>query len=383
MRILVLSKRQYTGKDLLDDRYGRLYEIPRHLALNNHQVVGLCLSYRQKPEGLIQGPDIDGSPVAWHSVNLGLSGLPGVLRHQRLLARVTTEFDPQLLLACSDALHIIAGRQIAQKLHIPWVADLYDNFESFGLTRTPGITSLFRKAVGKADGVICVSNTLNHYTQATCHPHGVVKTVVNGTDREIFRPLDKHHCRKKLGLPEDAKIIGTAGALSNSRGIDTLFKGFAQLAKEDHRIHLALAGPVGRDVSIPTGPRSHYLGNLSHAEVPIFLNALDVAVICNIDSPFGRYCFPQKAYEILACRVPLVAAAVGAVAELLENHSEHLYTPDNSKSLIRSIQRQLNTPSTVDIAIRTWTELSTEVENILAEVLATNTMPQLFNQHHE
>lgn len=40
MRILVLSKRRYTGKDLLDDRYGRLYEIPAGLVARGHAVVG-------------------------------------------------------------------------------------------------------------------------------------------------------------------------------------------------------------------------------------------------------------------------------------------------------------------------------------------------------
>jgi len=32
MRIVVLSKRQYTNKDVIDDRYGRLWEIPMALA---------------------------------------------------------------------------------------------------------------------------------------------------------------------------------------------------------------------------------------------------------------------------------------------------------------------------------------------------------------
>ena len=44
MRILVLSKRQYTGKDLLDDHYGRIFEIPEELSKKGHAVRGVTLS---------------------------------------------------------------------------------------------------------------------------------------------------------------------------------------------------------------------------------------------------------------------------------------------------------------------------------------------------
>ena len=52
MRILVLTKRQYMGKDLLDDAYGRFYELPLELAALGHEVRGVCASYRRREEGL-------------------------------------------------------------------------------------------------------------------------------------------------------------------------------------------------------------------------------------------------------------------------------------------------------------------------------------------
>ena len=67
-KILVLTKRQYTHKDLLDDRFGRLREIPLELARRGHRVTGLCLSYRSREEDWVS----DG-PVRWKSINAGLS----------------------------------------------------------------------------------------------------------------------------------------------------------------------------------------------------------------------------------------------------------------------------------------------------------------------
>ena len=48
MRILVLTKRQYMGKDLIDDRFGRFRELPLESARLGHELRGLCLNYRQK-----------------------------------------------------------------------------------------------------------------------------------------------------------------------------------------------------------------------------------------------------------------------------------------------------------------------------------------------
>ena len=72
MKILVLTKRQYMGKDLLDDRFGRFREIPLELARFGHQVLGICLSYRTKEEDQVEDRDASSeATVVWHSFNIG------------------------------------------------------------------------------------------------------------------------------------------------------------------------------------------------------------------------------------------------------------------------------------------------------------------------
>lgn len=48
MRILVLTKRQYMAKDLIDDRFGRFWKLPMELARLGHKRRGLRLNYREK-----------------------------------------------------------------------------------------------------------------------------------------------------------------------------------------------------------------------------------------------------------------------------------------------------------------------------------------------
>ena len=80
--------------------------------------------------------------------------------------------------------------------------------------------------------------------------------------RDFLDLRNQQECRGQLNLPEGARIIGTAGALDSSRGIDTLFKAFSLLSRQDNDVHLAIAGPRERGIRIPTGPNVHDLGVL-------------------------------------------------------------------------------------------------------------------------
>ena len=130
-RLLVLSKRQYTNRDLLDDRFGRIRELPLQLALRGFQVNGLCLSYKKKKEGKM----LDG-PVLWESLNAGSLKLPGLLRFILRASSLASRAD--VIWACSDSFYGIIGYWLSRRYHVPLVFDLYDNFEYFLAAKTSG-----------------------------------------------------------------------------------------------------------------------------------------------------------------------------------------------------------------------------------------------------
>lgn len=349
MRILVLSKRQYTGKDLLDDHYGRLYEIPAALAKQGHQVTGLTLSYRSRTHGLYERPDSPG--LRWYSIN----ALPfGLLRYRHQLLETAHACQPDIIWACSDTPHALIGWFLKTKLGRPLVIDLYDNFESFGLNRIPGMTSLLRAACHKADGLSLVSNTLREYVYANYAAAAPSVVIGNGIRDDLFFARDRAVARSRLGLPSNARLIGSAGAIDSSRGIDDLFKAFLRLAKQDENLWLVHAGPKDSMPSKFHHERIIDLGILPQEQIPWLLSALDVAVICNRDSAFGRYCFPQKFYEAIACGTPLVAAAVGDVASLLQHRPECLYPPGDHDGLAARISQLFMQPSQPGLPVLTW-----------------------------
>ena len=232
-----------------------------------------------------------------------------------------------------------------------------------------GVLPRFKRAVQSADGVTCVSHSLAKLIASSYGRQGASLVLENSARTDLFAPRERSACRKQLGLPEQALIIGTAGALDKSRGVNALFRAFELLLKKKPALHLALAGPRSRFNEIPMEPMVHDLGTLPLDIVPALFNALDLAVICNRNSAFGRHCFPQKAYEIIACRVPLVAAAVGSMNELLSEYPECLYEPENANSLAQVIERQLEARTIVDLRAPSWAESARELEAYFQEVL--------------
>ena len=365
MRIAFICKRRYMGKDVIADRYARLYEIPYQLAARGHDVLGLCLSYHGDPDGDWQHPTPDGS-LRWRSRAVGLAALPRLACSPTWMLRELRAFGPDWVIGASDIIHVALGAWCARKLQCSFAADLYDNFESFGMARIPGAKRALRDAVRHAAVVSCTSQALSDHVQRAYGARGCVITLPSTVDLQRFRPADRMACRDALGLPRDALLIGTAGGLLGSRGIATVYRGFSRLAEQDLRVHLVVAGPVDPQHPPPRDPRVHYLGELAHERVAELFAALDLGVVYLRDTAFGRYCFPQKAYEMAACGLDFVAADVGAMRALLSHAPQRMYAADDALDLARALREGLANPGCPPVVPHDWSQLVATLESELA-----------------
>jgi teichuronic acid biosynthesis glycosyltransferase TuaC len=356
------------SRDLLDDRYGRFRELPLALAAHGLRVRGICLSYRNRPEGEVDDTSPEGT-VRWLSLAARRLLSPGKNGYWAALERVAGEDAPDIVWAGSDALQCRLGVAAARRLGARLVLDLYDNFESYPLARVPGVNAMLRASVRASDAVSCISAPLARKLREDYGYRGPVEVVENAIPRDSFVPRDKARSRARFGLPAHARIVGTAGALSRSRGIGCLLRAFESLSPRHLDLHLVLAGPLDPGVALPSDPRVHYLGLLPATEIPELLPALDVSVICNRDSEFGRYCFPQKLYESLACQVPVVVAGVGAMAELLESYPDYLFPPEDDVVLARRIEALLVQPSLPPLPVPTWPQLGARLHALMSGLL--------------
>lgn len=336
MKILVVCKRQYTGRDLLDDQYGRLFEIPEELARLGHQVKGLAVSYRKRREGVFTPKGVE-----WQSLN----ALP-IISHAKIIMAIKTaiiQFDPDIIWTSSDASIIHCGAIACNELDKPFVVDFYDNYESFMLTKLPFVKKMLYSACLKSVGITAVTQLLSEHLRGRGIDQEIPISVLgNGINAGLFYVREKEACRQALKLPAKALLVGTAGALDSSRGIRVLFDAFEIASREIENLHLVVAGPRDGTIGAYKNSRIIDLGNRSPADIPVVLGSLDLAIICNLDSDFGRFCYPQKLEEILACRIPFLAANVGelAVALPLSQQFQARSSIDLAKKILQSFSRE-------------------------------------------
>lgn len=120
--------------------------------------------------------------------------------------------------------------------------------------------------------------------------------IPNGVNLSKFRPLNKGLVRESLGWDRDREKILFAANPSR------LVKNFQLL-----EISLSL-------LSSTTLPDIHVLENITHEQIPIFMNAADVVVLTSLFE--GS---PNVIKEAMACNCPIVATDVGDVRWVLGN----------------------------------------------------------------
>src|SRR5690606_30607668 len=130
-------------------------------------------------------------------------------------------------------------------------------------------------------------------------------------------------------------------SLSRMKGIDIIYAAWNRLREDHPDARLVLAGSADTQVPVDLDASVIYLGQLDERGVSRLFQALDVGIVSIADSQFGRYCFPQKFYEMLASNLPIVASNVGAMPELLKDHPNLLFDADEPESLVQALERQL------------------------------------------
>ncbi|MBS9723633.1 MULTISPECIES: glycosyltransferase family 4 protein [Stutzerimonas] len=364
MKIVFVCKRHYTGKDVIRHRFGRLYEFPTQLARLGHQVTVLCLDYRNddRHDDFIE--QFGSGSVRWviATVHKVLGFEIGVIY------RSIKAVQPDVVVGSSDIPSLWLARRLSRLLGVAYAVDLYDNYESFGQARIPGFRHVLKASIRDAGTIIVVSSALREKITNDYAPHGAVVVMTNGISRSSFFPGDRATARAALGLPLNSRLIGTAGNLSRMKGLDTVYNAWTRLEGFTENIYLVIAGRVDPEFPVPSGARVIYLGELLEAQVSHLFRALDVGIIPAHDSEFGRYCFPQKLFEMVACGLPVVAAKVGAITQALRASPEVLFAPGDDEGLTAAVILQLENSHLADIKPMEWSELIESVEPVILDL---------------
>lgn len=333
MRILLLCKRHYTSRDLLGDRFGRLYHLPLHWS-READVRVICLDYRgdaeeRLREGRLEILSLPARPAR----------LPGSLLR---LWREVGAFAPSVLVASSDIAYGILGLVLARHAGLPMAYDLYDDYRTFRVNRLTGLAAAFLPVCRRAGLLVCASAPLSD-ALAMVNANRLVAG--NGYDPSLFRRDGERSPRAALGIADNALLLAYPGAPGPHLDLPLLIAALDRLNARGWPARALLIGP-GSAESARLSPYLLAHPPVSQVALAPLLRSADIGIAPYRATPQTMVSAPCKIAEFLACGLPCVAADVSDVARW-RAHGVLTYPPGDVDAFVRCIEQLRQAPPPV------------------------------------
>ena len=190
--------------------------------------------------------------------------------------------------------------------------------------------------------IVCCANSSEIAHIQLGYDPDKMEVIYNGIDSELFRlmPSGRAELRSRLGISDDAPLIGMAGRLHRHKDHKTFFSAARMLRKECPEAHFILCG----EGIVPENPRlaaeiseglqghCHLIG--PQRDMPSFYSALDIAANSSITEAF-----PLAVGEAMACEVPCVVTDVGDSPALVGDTGK--IVPPQQPALMTAAWREL------------------------------------------
>ncbi len=189
-----------------------------------------------------------------------------------------------------------------------------------------------------ADATTVINSTLHSRAEALgIRPESILR-LPNGADPQSIRLLDRDKARLALGLPQEAPLIGYLGSMFPADR-DLLAAAFELVRQHYPSLGCVLIGNPKNDLLQTSGIIR--TGFVSPDVLNLYLAACDVLCLPLTDTVANRGRFPSKLADYFAAGRPIVASAVGDVADLLEQTGAGLATPPSPEGIACGIETLL------------------------------------------
>ena len=196
-----------------------------------------------------------------------------------------------------------------------------------------------RMVVRRASGIVVVTQGAADFYVKHGVPREKLLAVSNGIDLDDFaHPESKETARKRLGLPQDAKIALYIGKLDGWKGTDILLEASKLLTD----VRVAIIGGTQTQVTELSKkyPHAFFLGYRPYTELPDNQAAADVLVVPNTakDPISVRFTSPLKLIAHLASHRPIVVSDLPSTRWIADGVALFV-TPDDSQALAMGIKK--------------------------------------------
>lgn len=189
-------------------------------------------------------------------------------------------------------------------------------------------------------------------------PTKKIKIVYNGVDLSAYQTFgDKSAARKELNIADGSFVAVCVSRLHYDKGVDFLPKialktpGCTYLVAGDGPYRALLENTIAS-----LGIEKQFIFTGWSHDIPRLLKTADVFIL-----PSREESFPQAALEAMAAGLPVIAADVGGVSELVKNGIDGiLITKGDLQGFSAAVNTLLNDPSLVKIIGRAAAKTSVD-----------------------
>jgi len=182
--------------------------------------------------------------------------------------------------------------------------------------------------------IVCVSRAVEQHLLSMGLPNSRLVTIHKGHDPDWYAGPPSR-TRADFGIPDEAFVVGFAGAMRPVKGVDVLLE--AALGRELANrtdIHFLLVGEVrdGRIHSLArkgaNRDRVHLPGRIDRAAT--LAKLFDVCVMPSL----AREGLPRAVMEAMAQQVPVIVSDVGGMPEVVEHNRGGLIVPPGNAAAL-------------------------------------------------
>ncbi|MHB1537099.1 MAG: glycosyltransferase family 4 protein [Solirubrobacteraceae bacterium] len=165
----------------------------------------------------------------------------------------------------------------------------------------------------------------------------VVVPNVLRTDDIAFEPEGRRRVRERLGIPDDAFVVGCISRLHPKKRNDVVIEAVRRL--DDPRMHVVLAGDGEtaeqlRELARPLAERAHFISTPG-ADVAEVLSAFDVSVFC----PSPAEGEPRAVILGMLASRPCLSTGAEGVADMIVPGLGAIASPENDPAVLEQLLR--------------------------------------------
>ena len=215
---------------------------------------------------------------------------------------------------CWEEPYVCAGAQVARSAP-PSARVVYATFQNIAKAYPWPLSAFERTSMARAAGWIAFGETVRDTLSGRAGygiPHRVIPP---GVDVDRFRadPAAGAAVRRRLGWPDDARVIGYLGRFEPQKGIGDLIDALAQMRTPWHALFVGggTMQPALQAFAQRHPGRVQVIGGVAHGDVPAWLNAMSVLCAPSRTTARWREQFGRMLIEAMACGIPVMASASG------------------------------------------------------------------------